>query len=72
MPVVVRARIVETKAPLYYLGAQVVQNGDICAAAKSTFWDAAYGGLVRDTLAEAGQVSQARARPVMTLPGRRL
>ena len=72
VPVVVRARIVETKAPLYYLGAQVVQDGDLCAAAKGTFWDSACGDLVHDTPADATGASEACLRPVTSQSRRRL
>ena len=45
MPAVVRARVVNTESPLYYLESEVVQDGDICAAAKGMFWDSACGDL---------------------------
>lgn len=44
----VRARIVEAQPPLYYVESEVVQDGDVCATAKGTFWDAACGDLIRD------------------------
>lgn len=48
VPAVIRARIAESKSPLYYLESEVVQGEDICATAKGTFWDSAAGDLVRD------------------------
>lgn len=46
IPAVVRARIVDATSPLYYLEADVIQEGELCAAAKGTFWDSACGDLV--------------------------
>ncbi|MGB9624327.1 MAG: PaaI family thioesterase [Phycisphaerae bacterium] len=49
VPAAVRARLVDAKPPLYYLESEVVQGGDICAAAKGTFWDSACGDLIPDS-----------------------
>lgn len=54
---VVRARIADAKSPLYYLESEVVQDRDICAAAKGTFWDSACGELVRETSSESVETS---------------
>jgi acyl-coenzyme A thioesterase PaaI-like protein len=36
---VVRARIVDGQSPLFYLQAEMIQDGKVCAAARGTFWD---------------------------------
>lgn len=41
VPAVVRARIVDSRTPLYYLESEVLQNGNVRATAKATFWDSA-------------------------------
>ena len=41
VPVLVRANIVDAAPPLYYLKAEIVQNDQVCASAKATFWDSA-------------------------------
>lgn len=68
VPVVVRARLVDAKAPLYYMESQVIQDGALCATAKGAFWDSACGDLVRDASAEAAESSQACFRPVTIQP----
>lgn len=55
VPAVVRARLVDTGSPLYYLESEVVQSGDVCAAAKGTFWDSTCGDLVRNTCSDCVQ-----------------
>jgi uncharacterized protein (TIGR00369 family) len=53
VPALVRARVVDTKSPLYYLESEVVQGEDICAAAKGTFWDSSCGDLVCHTISDS-------------------
>jgi len=48
VPAVVRARVVDARSPLYYLRSEVVQDGNRCAVARGTFWDAAFGDPVGD------------------------
>lgn len=50
-PAIVRARIVDAEQPLYYLEAEVTQNGRTCAAAKATFWDSACGECTAESSA---------------------
>lgn len=72
VPVVVRARLVDAKAPLYYLESQVIQDGNLCATAKGAFWDSACGDLVRDASAEAAESSQTCFRPATIQPRSKL
>lgn len=59
VPAEVRAQVVETALPLYYLESEVVQNGAICATAKGTFWDSAFGDLAREMPSEYVEDSEA-------------
>lgn len=53
----VRARVVDSEEPLYYLEAEVLQNGHICAAAKATFWNSAHGEPIEGIASESAETS---------------
>lgn len=59
VPVIVRARVSDAKSPLYYLESEVVQDGNICAAAKGTFCDSACGDLGREASSDLVETSEA-------------
>jgi len=58
IPALVRARIVDSESPLYYLESEVLQNGQVCATAKATFWDSACGEPVEGTMSESAETSK--------------
>lgn len=70
VPAVVRARVVDSESPLYYLESELVQDGELCAAAKGTFWDSACGDFVREASSESLETSEALP-PSATIETRR-
>jgi acyl-coenzyme A thioesterase PaaI-like protein len=49
VPATVRAWIVDTRPPLYYLESEVTQKGNIRATAKATFWDSTCEDVVHES-----------------------
>lgn len=57
IPAVVRASVVDHEEPLYYLEAEVLQNGHVCAAAKATFWNSACGEPLQEIAAPRQRIA---------------
>jgi acyl-coenzyme A thioesterase PaaI-like protein len=57
----VRARVVDSEEPLYYLEAEVLQNGHVCAAAKATFWNSAHGEPIEAMASESAETLHHRS-----------